>query len=50
MYKELNLEKIKHTEDELISLMIKYPGLIKRPIVIKQNNISVGTVDIKNLK
>jgi arsenate reductase (glutaredoxin) len=50
MYKELKLERIKHTEDELISLMIKYPGLIKRPIVIKKNNVSVGTVEIKNLK
>ena len=50
MYKELNLEETKYTDTKIISLMIKYPGLIKRPIVIKQNNIYVGKVEVKNLK
>jgi len=49
MYKELNLEKAKHTDKEIISLMVKYPGLIKRPIIIKKNNVHVGKVEIKNL-
>ena len=36
MYKELNLEKTKLSDNEIISLMIKFPGLIKRPIIIKK--------------
>lgn len=50
MYKELNLDKIQLSDKEIISLMIKYPGLIKRPIVIKQNKIHIGIVDIENLR
>lgn len=50
MYKELDLEKTKHTENQLITFMIKYPGLIKRPIIIKQNNVHVGKIEVKNLK
>jgi arsenate reductase len=50
MYKELNLDNTKHTENELIKLMIKYPGLIKRPIIIKKNKVHVGKSDIKKLK
>jgi len=49
MYKELNLGKAKHTDKEIISLMVKYPGLIKRPIIIKKNNVHIGKVEIKNL-
>lgn len=50
MYKELNLENSKYTGNEIIKLMTKYPGLIKRPIIIKQNKTYVGKTDIKNLK
>ncbi|MDH3277730.1 MAG: arsenate reductase family protein [Nitrosopumilus sp.] len=49
MYKELNLEKTKHTDNEIILFMVKYPGLIKRPIVIKNKNFHIGKVEIKNL-
>ena len=34
MYKELNLENDKKTDSQLIKLMIKYPGLIQRPIIV----------------
>ena len=34
-YKELNLAKSQHSDDELIKLMIKHPELIQRPIVEK---------------
>jgi arsenate reductase-like glutaredoxin family protein len=50
MYKELKLDNTKHTENEIIKLMVKYPGLIKRPIIIKQNKAHVGKIDIKKLK
>ncbi len=50
MYKELNLENNKKTDSQLIKLMIKYPGLILRPIVITKNKAFVGKMDVKNLE
>ncbi len=50
MYKELNLENNKKTDTQLIKLMIKYPGLILRPIVIIKNKAFVGKMDVKNLE
>ena len=50
MYKELNLETSKITDAQIIKLMIKYPGLILRPIIITKNKAIVGKTDIKNLK
>ena len=50
MYKELDLENIKKTDIQLIKLMIKYPGLILRPIVITKNKAHVGKIDAKDLK
>ena len=50
MYKELDLENIKKTDTQLIKLMVKYPGLILRPIVITKNKARVGKIDAKDLK
>ncbi|MDP6326786.1 MAG: ArsC/Spx/MgsR family protein [Nitrosopumilus sp.] len=50
MYKELDLGNVKKTDSQIIKLMIKYPGLILRPITITKNKIIVGKVDSKNLK
>lgn len=50
MYKELDLENSKKTDAQLIKLMIKYPGLILRPIVIIKNKAFVGKMNVKNLK
>ena len=50
MFKELDLENNKKTDSQLIKLMIKYPGLILRPIVITKNKAYVGKADIVNLK
>ena len=50
MYKELDLDKNKKTDTQLIKLMVKYPGLILRPIVITKNKAFVGKIDMKNLK
>ena len=49
MYKELNLENNKKTDIQLIKLMIKYPGLILRPIVITKNKAFVGKINTNNL-
>ena len=50
MYKELDLDNNKKTDSQIIKLMIKYPGLILRPIVITKNKAFVGKIDVKNLK
>ncbi len=49
-YKEMDLEKNKKTDLELIKLMVKHPGLILRPIIIVKNKALVGKIDIKNIK
>jgi len=50
MYKELDLENKKKTDIQLVKLMVKYPGLILRPIIITKNKAFVGKIDAKNLK
>ncbi|MDH3611111.1 MAG: arsenate reductase [Nitrosopumilus sp.] len=50
MYKELDLNNIKLSDDKIIKLMAKYPGLIRRPIIIKKNKGHVGKINVKNLK
>jgi arsenate reductase len=50
MFKELNLDSAKYSENELVKLMVQHPGLIKRPIIIRQNKTQVGKIDVKNLK
>jgi arsenate reductase len=50
MYKELELENNNKTDNQIIKLMIKYPGLILRPIIITKNKAIVGKVDLKNIK
>jgi len=49
MYKELDLENKRKTDTQIIKLMVKYPGLILRPIVITKNKAFVGKIDVKNL-
>ena len=50
MYKELDLDNKKKTDTQIIKLMVKYPGLILRPIVIIKNKAFVGKIDVKSLK
>ncbi|NIM25890.1 MAG: arsenate reductase [Nitrosopumilaceae archaeon] len=50
MYKELGLEDKKPSDSQIIKLMVKYPGLIQRPIIIKKNMATVGKADLKKLK
>jgi len=49
-YKEMKLEQNKKTDSEIIKIMIKYPGLILRPIVILKNKAIVGKIDPKEIK
>lgn len=51
IYKELNLSKSQHTEDELIKLMVKHPDLIQRPIVEKGSRAVLGrpTENVRSL-
>ena len=49
MYKELNFENNKKTDAQIIKLMVKYPGLILRPIIITKNKAFVGKIDAKSL-
>ena len=49
-YKEMKLEQNKKTDSEIIKLMVKYPGLILRPIVILKNKTLVGKIDPKEIK
>ena len=44
MYKELDLENKKKTDTQIIKLMVKYPGLILRPIIISKNKAHVGKI------
>jgi len=49
-YKEMKLEQNKKTDLEIIKLMVKYPGLILRPIVILKNKARAGKIDPKEIK
>jgi arsenate reductase (glutaredoxin) len=49
-YKELNLEQNKKTDSEIIKLMVKYPGLILRPIIILKDKAIVGKINPKEIK
>ena len=51
IYKELGLRTGEFTDDEIISLMIKHPDLIQRPIVERGNRAVLGrpTENVKRL-
>ena len=50
MYKEFDLENNKKTDTQIIKLMVKYPGLILRPIIISKNKAYVGKADVSKIK
>jgi arsenate reductase len=49
IYRELGLGKGEFTDDKIISLMIKHPDLIQRPIVERGNRAVLGR-PIENVK
>ena len=49
-YKEMKLDENKKSDSEIIKLMVKYPGLILRPIIITENKALVGKIDPKEIK
>jgi arsenate reductase len=38
-YKEFDFKNKKYTQAEIIELMVKYPDLIERPIVVKEETV-----------
>jgi arsenate reductase len=51
IYKELGLRTREFSDDEIISLMVKHPDLIQRPIVERGNRAVLGrpTENVKSL-
>jgi arsenate reductase (glutaredoxin) len=49
IYRELGLAKGEFTDDQIISLMVKHPDLIQRPIVEKGNRAVLGR-PVENVK
>ena len=51
IYRELGLSKDEFTDDQIISLMVKHPDLIQRPIVERGNRAVLGrpTENVKSL-
>ena len=49
-YKEMKLDENKKSDSEIIKLMVKYPGLILRPIIILKNKAIVGKIEPKEIK
>ena len=51
VYRELRLSKDEFTDDEIISLMVKHPDLIQRPIVERGDRAVLGrpTENVKAL-
>jgi arsenate reductase len=51
IYKELELRTREFTDDEIISLMVKHPDLIQRPIVERGKRAVLGrpTENVKSL-
>ena len=42
MYRELKLAEKKYTENELIEIIAKHPGLLLRPIIVKDNKAIIA--------
>ena len=49
MYKELKLETRHYSDEQILKLMIKHPGLITRPIIISNNKVFLGKSVTENL-
>lgn len=42
MYKELKLDEKQYSENQIIELIVKHPGLLLRPIIVKGNRAVIG--------
>ena len=49
IYRELGLGKAEFTDEEIISLMVRHPDLIQRPIVERGNRAVLGR-PVENVK
>lgn len=50
MYKELGFETKNYSDDQIIKLMVRFPGLITRPIIITKNKVFTGKSSVESLK
>lgn len=50
MYKELEFETKNYSDKQIIEFMLKYPGLIARPIIITKDKGYVGKESLKNMQ
>jgi len=48
-YKEMGLDGADMTDGQLVRLMVKNPGLIRRPIIVTEGRVAVGRVDVGEL-
>jgi arsenate reductase len=44
-YKEMDFENKTFTDSQIIKIMVKFPGLIKRPIIIKDKKVHLGKIE-----
>ena len=44
-YNEMDFENKTFTDSQIIKIMVKFPGLIKRPIIIKDKKVHLGKIE-----
>lgn len=49
MFKELNFDEKDYSDSQIIKFMVKYPGLIQRPIIISKNTVHFGKINVKKI-
>ena len=50
MYKELELETKEYSDDQIIKMMVKHPGLIMRPIIVSKDKAFAGKKAVEAIK
>jgi arsenate reductase len=50
MYKELDLANSKKTANQIVKLMVEYPGLILRPITITETQTLIGKINAVDIE
>jgi arsenate reductase len=50
MYKELDLVNSKKTDNQIVKIMVEYPGLILRPIIITETQTLIGKINAVDIE